>query len=557
MTKTCTHCSAQFEVIDEDLQFYDTISPIFGGKKYGIPPPSKCPDCRAQRRLTHRNERTLYQRTCDASGENMISIYAPDSEYPVFCQEEWWSDSWDPLSYGREFDFSKTFFEQFDALWRKTPQMGLCNFNCENSVYNNFCSGLKDCYLCIASDNGQNNLYSYVCENCNDCVDCSFIHKSELCYECFDCYSCYTCTFSENLENCTECSFSSDLVGCTQCFACHGLRKKNYCIFNEQVTVEEYATKVKHLAITEHVIKQMKERSKKIHLSVPQLFAKIVHSEGANGDHIYHCNNAVCCFDVNEGESLRNVIYAPWGVHHAHDLYAGGECEWVYEYIGGGVNISHSAFHIVNANGLNDAYYCVQCFNGCRFLFGCIGLKKKEYCILNTQYTKSQYEDLVPKIIDSMRKTGEWGEFFPASLSPFAYNETVAAEMFPLTKQEAARQGMRWRESDQKEQVQQTYSVPEKIIDVGDTITKESLACSSCKKNFRIIPQELSFYRRMNLSVPKLCPGCRHDERMQKRNPRKLWDRNCSKCQKPIQTTYAPNRPEKVYCEECYLKEVY
>gem|GEM_PF-4334749 len=46
-------------------------------------------------------------------------------------------------------------------------------------------------------------------------------------------------------------------------------------------------------------------------------------------------------------------------------------------------------------------------------------------------------------------------------------------------------------------------------------------------------------------------------ERIAKRNPRKLVTRNCDKCQQSITTSYPLNSPYKVYCEECYLKEVY
>jgi len=31
-----------------------------------------------------------------------------------------------------------------------------------------------------------------------------------------------------------------------------------------------------------------------------------------------------------------------------------------------------------------------------------------KYCILNKQYSKEEYEELVPKIIEHMQKTGEW-----------------------------------------------------------------------------------------------------------------------------------------------------
>jgi hypothetical protein len=36
-----------------------------------------------------------------------------------------------------------------------------------------------------------------------------------------------------------------------------------------------------------------------------------------------------------------------------------------------------------------------------------------------------------------MQETGERGEFFHRNLSPFGYNETVANEYFPLSKEEA------------------------------------------------------------------------------------------------------------------------
>jgi CxxC-x17-CxxC domain-containing protein len=77
------------------------------------------------------------------------------------------------------------------------------------------------------------------------------------------------------------------------------------------------------------------------------------------------------------------------------------------------------------------------------------------------------------------------------------------------------------------------------------------------KKPFRIIPQELDFYRKHNLPIPRRHPNQRHLDRMSLRNPRKLYTRKCDKCGKEIQTTYAPERTEIVYCEECYNKEVY
>lgn len=60
-------------------------------------------------------------------------------------------------------------------------------------------------------------------------------------------------------------------------------------------------------------------------------------------------------------------------------------------------------------------------------------MKKAHHCIFNTSYSVQEYEKLCGKIIDHMKSTGEWGEHFPAELSPFGYDETVAQEYFPIT----------------------------------------------------------------------------------------------------------------------------
>ncbi|MFA5750560.1 MAG: hypothetical protein WC895_05115 [Candidatus Shapirobacteria bacterium] len=156
-----------------------------------------------------------------------------------------------------------------------------------------------------------------------------------------------------------------------------------------------------------------------------------------------------------------------------------------------------------------------------------------------------------------MQKDRTWGEFLPAALSPFAYNESVAQEYFPLTKDEIIKRKWRWKALEEKAFSLKMSVIPPDIRGVTDDILRQTLACATCGKQFKIIPQELRFYREMLLPVPLSCHDCRHHRRMALRNPRHLWSRQCAKCGKGIETTYAPDRPEQIYCEECYLKEVY
>jgi hypothetical protein len=79
-------------------------------------------------------------------------MYSPDKKYRVYEQKFWWSDNWNPLDYGKDFDFSRPFFEQFDELYKKVPLISLWNINAENSEYNNNCFSLKDSYMSFNSD---------------------------------------------------------------------------------------------------------------------------------------------------------------------------------------------------------------------------------------------------------------------------------------------------------------------------------------------------------------------------------------------------------------------
>jgi hypothetical protein len=189
-------------------------------------------------------------------------------------------------------------------------------------------------------------------------------------------------------------------------------------------------------------------------------------------------------------------------------------------------------------------------------MFGCVGVKHKKYCILNKQYSKEEYEVLMPKVAEHMKNTGEWGQFFPVIHSLYSYNETVAQDYFPLSRDEVLRNGWRWKEKDQKEYQSSLYNMEDNVLDTPDAIVHEILACIKCGKNYKILEKELQAYKSVGLPLSRQCSECRFQERMTLRNPRRLWQRSCQKCGSKIQTTYAPERPETVYCEKCYLEAV-
>jgi hypothetical protein len=203
-------------------------------------------------------------------------------------------------------------------------------------------------------------------------------------------------------------------------------------------------------------------------------------------------------------------------------------------------------------------------------IFGCVSLRNAKYCILNKEYTKEEYEEILPKIIEHMNTMPyidqrglvyKYGEFYPVEIAPFGYNETIAMEHFPLNKEEAISLGYKWQDNIQRTVGRETLvpeNIPESIFDVPDSITSEVLKCIDCNRNYKIVGDELTLYRKMEIPIPRRCFHCRHSRRVARRNPFKLWHRNCMKggCHNEFDTSYAPGRPEIIYCESCYLKEV-
>ena len=159
-----------------------------------------------------------------------------------------------------------------------------------------------------------------------------------------------------------------------------------------------------------------------------------------------------------------------------------------------------------------------------------------------------------------MKRRGEWGEFFPISDSVFGYNESLAQEQIPLDRSEVLARGWTWREdSDERRRayIGPATAIPDSITLVPEDFCAKVLKCEETGRPFKLVEPELQYYRRNNIPIPTICPDARHKRRLQFRNPRILWGRSCASCNQAIQTTYAPSRPEKVFCEACYQEHVY
>ena len=540
MEKSCVSCGQRFTVTPDEDAFREKVAPLFAGKTYPIPSPTHCPPCRQQRRVAQANQMHLYKRKCGLTGEEMVSNYHPSDPYPVYKQKVWWTDRYDPLQYGRDFDFSRPLFEQYNELLLLVPRHNVntaYEFD-ENADFTNYATNNKNCYLIFDSDYNRDCYYSYSLNHCESCMDCLRIRKGELLYECVDCVECYHCKYLRDCTNCSDSLFLSNCIGCKHCILCSNLQNKEYCIRNQQVSRQEYERTLVALQ-SGTTIRKYREEFEVFRLRFPQKYMHGVHNEDVLGDYVTNSKHARHCFDSSDMWDC-TYCYQIWEpVKDSLDLQEIGDAELCYESAFGGLKSRNLLFtsHCFSNVRLT---YCTYCMN-CSDLFGCVGMKRNQYCIFNKQYSKEEYEALAGRIITHMQKTGEWGEYFPVQYACFPYNTTLAQEYFPLSREEVLQRGWKWREEkDEIPQVKKTIpagKLPETIDAIPDDILNWAVTCEVTKRPFRIIKQELDLYRQLAVPIPHLHPDERHKRRMALRNPRHLWSRKCQKCGKTIDSS--------------------
>ncbi|KKT02227.1 MAG: Epidermal growth factor receptor [Candidatus Peregrinibacteria bacterium GW2011_GWF2_43_17] len=546
ITQTCRITGREFTVTEWEQEHL---------KKFGVPLPTLCADERLRRRLAHRNERKLYKRNCDLAGKPIISIYSPDKPFKVYSQEAWWGDKWDAKDYGREYDFSRPFFEQFTDLQKEVPVLCLMNKNGVNSDYCNITHGNKNCYLVFGGDFNEDCMYSIFSMHSRNMADVYWVNKSELVYDSINCIHCYSIKYCEDCQNCSNSSFLFACRNCQNCFACVGLVAKQYCIWNKQYSREEYEKTIKQFkSDTWSGVKYTKEIFAKFKLNFPHKYANLVSCENCTGDQVSNVKNCTDCFYVEgPAEDCKDVFI---GGYNAKDImssdHIGFDAELFYEMLGS-IRGNHNALCRFSWCS-NNTYYC-SVVDSCKDLFGCVSMKRAEYCILNKQYTKSEYEEIVPRIINHMKSTCEWGEYFPIETSQFAYNETVANDFFPMTREEALKKGCKWL--DEKNEPPKKLDVPDSIHDTKDDILAANLLCEKTGRPYKIIKPELDLYRKMEIPVPHYAPETRNEIRIARLNPLKTFDRTCAKCGASLKTAYKPENPATIYCEKCYLGILY
>ncbi|MEK7583584.1 MAG: hypothetical protein AAB483_04255 [Patescibacteria group bacterium] len=546
-SKLCANCHRAFHIYADDRLFLEQMK---------LPDPTFCSECRLQRRLAFRNERSLYKRACDLCKQEIISMFSPHRDYTVYCPSCFHSDRWDPLEYGREYDWDRPFFEQWLSLHRTIPHLSLLQENVVESPWINYETDAKHCYLNVGGAQNEDSAYNQYALKSRDSFDNYWLMQGDYCYESILCERGYKVWFSTLCHDSRETYFSYDCRNCSNIIGCTGLRNQQYVIFNNQVSKEEFEQYLVKYAFSSHEnIQKLKHEVAKFRHGQPQRAMFIERSVYSSGNFLKDSKQCFQCVATEKTEDARYGMFL-LEVRDAMDTTSVWEGEKLYEFMGGAQQLSKVFFSTGILRGGRNIEYSDMLFN-CSNCFGCVNLKNQKYCILNKQYSRDEYDEEISKIKFHMSKTPyidtkgimyKYGEFFPPELSPFEYHETVANEYFPLEEQVVPRSSLH-QISD--------YQIPDDIRNVDDDILEKVLQCEISKKPYRITPMELAFYRRFGLPIPRRAPFERHHQRLAFiNNHRHLYNAKCFSCNTEIHSAFLPSEFPHVLCEPCYLKKI-
>lgn len=551
-TRVCLDCKNEFKIEEKDIDLLKMVR---------SPAPKLCSNCRHRRRLSFSNYSNIYKRKCDVSGheELMISPVAPVMPWITYDYDTYYSDSWDPISYGKEINDNETFFDQFLKLLKVIPQPGVRRgADSPNSDFSFYGKHMKDCYYVFGGRRSEDILYGSSIYDSKHVVDSYFIRRVDSSYDNVGTADCYKCKYTYFSSNCLDCDFIYDCRNCQNCFGCVNLRNKNHCIFNEQFTKEEYLKNRMEIDLgSRKVFTEYQNKFWDFMKTNPIRAVRIFNSQDVSGNEIKKSKNCHNVFQIEDSENVRHSFFVIMQVKDSMDVGFSGHDERIYD--SQNTSTSSDVKFSFAVKESSNSEFLMSCAN-CQNCFGCVGLKNASYMIFNKQYEAKEYYEKLDAVKTKMLLNEEYGEFFPMSFAPCAYNSSMANIMYPMTEEEVQRRGLYWQvETDvntKNLKSMKASDLPDNIKEVNDDIYALAIIGENTGKPFKLIEREVAFYKQNGISLPIDTPYSRMIDRFKIFNNFKVSHEFCDSCNTPIESAYRKVDGFRPYCEECYKKEI-
>ncbi|HLD17932.1 MAG TPA: hypothetical protein VJB99_02540 [Patescibacteria group bacterium] len=550
--RTCELTGEKWNMTDEEIGWY---------RKFNVPPSRRSP---LTRWWTLTGFWLAYQWWWNKHAETGKPIFTyvhPATGLKVLPDKEWFEK--DFSSTNRHYDANRSFFQQLREIQLQIPlqasqntkepeqSISLFSFGDVNSYFVTFCRSRDTFY----------SIWGLDVEDSAEIWNSSSISR---CYHVFDSHRMHFCQFAQACLDCSNSAFLFDCRNCEYCFGAANKRNRKYLWFNEQLSKEEWEARRKEVDFGKRSVlekwKKAFEGLMKTHAVWPENF-----NEKAQ---------------ESVGEYLTNVHRIRFGyacMHGPHDCYQVIGCNGdTYDCAIGGCFDSNNCYYTTNATSCSfirfsyncsrslDLEYCLYCYD-CESCFGCVGIRRKKFHIFNKPYGEEEYWRKVDELKSSMLERGEYGEFFPLSMSPSCF-EASGATMYVGAPREIGQEKLGAMDFDSDEEgafgeeirraePKTIEEIPDSVDDLAaETWANVPIYDPELRRRFVYLRPEIEFYHRHRIGPPRRHFILRTQELHLASNSGRFEQTTCGNCGKGLLTaTNLTYSDRNVFCRECYL----
>jgi hypothetical protein len=499
--RTCRITGAHFLVTQAEQDILRRIGEFNPAIGKSLPLPSVHPFENIRQIYSFSAHMYLHRSKSALSGVPQLSMFDTERGYRICTIDEFWSDSVDNIEFGVPFDFNRSLAEQWGSLLHRVYLPPLNITNVEGSDYVTSARNVKNCYLCFAINDSQDCLYCMHHNNGNDNLYCIGAKYCQYCFGCLDVERCYSCQHLQDCQDCSSCFGCSDCADCHDCIGCAGLRHARNCLFNSGVSKEKVdAFRAENDFAEQKARRELLARCEEFIAAQNHQTQYNINAEECSGIYIVNSRNLLQCYHASGSEDCGYLLVG----NDSRDCWRGYGVRSELCYQAGPIHTTGLVYASRVWGGENNVYS--HLLYNCSNCFGCIGLVRKSYCVLNRQYKREEYFEIVPRIIAQMSANGEWGEFLSPKYAPLYYEESLGPDLIEsVSDAELSRRGYCTRPAVQQGAVGEidSSSLPEHIdqVDVGE-LAGRSVAGAASGQAFRYQRKELEFYKKHRIALP-------------------------------------------------------
>ncbi len=493
----------------------------------------------------------------------MITFIHPATGIRVLPDKEWFQK--DFASEGRDLDLDQSFFEQMRSLQLAVPLLADKNVKKPENSVTKFSLGDVNSYFMMFC-RSKNSFYSHWVldeEDSSEAWNGSSINK---CYNVSDSFRLYDCKFVRTSFDCMRSAFLFDCRNCENCFGATNKRNRKYLWWNEQLTKEEWERRMCEVDLScrsqQTVYKDQFRHMMETQAIWPENFNE--QAEGCTGEYLTRCTRLHSCFGCLEG--VEDCFWVNYGSENARDsafcsgLFTSQECF----YSTNPARCSQMRY-TYNCQMSQNLEYSMQCIE-CEDCFGCVGLYRKKFHIFNKLFAEEAYWQKLDEIKTALLNRGEYGEFFPLSMSPgyfpdsgapiyFAAPPEIGWEKLGALKFEPEDEGAMGPELSSVTNLKRLDEIPDCVDALNETTwTNAPIYDEVMHRRFAMIRPEIQFYKNNRLAPPARHFVGRINDLLRESNTGKFETTACTRCAKEITVGANQTYPgRKIFCRSCYL----